>query len=235
MARIAVLVDLSFFLRRYRYLARGRNQPLSATNAAKALLRTAQAHVHRNADELHRILVYDCQPLAKKAFNPITRRTVDFSRTDLYRFRSELYEQLVCLRKVALRMGELADRHRWRIREEPTRLLLAGTLRADELLDEHIVYDVQQKGVDIKMGIDIAALAYKRLVDRIVLITGDADFVPAAKLARREGLDVVLDPLWASISPSLNEHIDGLRASWPRPKPHASPDGSARSPVRVEE
>ncbi|KKL84872.1 hypothetical protein LCGC14_1960370 [marine sediment metagenome] len=27
-------------------------------------------------------------------------------------------------------------------------------------------------------------------------ISGDSDFIPAAKLARREGLDVILDPMW---------------------------------------
>ncbi len=235
MARIAVLVDLSFFLIRYGRCMRAGNEPLVAASTAKALLRTAHAHLRRNTDELHRILVYDCQPLTKKAFNPITRRTIDFSKTDVYRFRSELYKELVRMRKVALRMGELADRKQWRIRDEPTRLLLTGALRADQLLDEHIVYDVQQKGVDIKFGIDIAALAYKRLVDRIVLVTGDSDFVPAAKLARREGLDVVLDPLWAPISPSLNEHIDGLRTSWPRPNVRVRQGESTRQPALVEE
>ncbi len=79
------------------------------------------------------------------------------------------------------------------------------------------MYDTTQKGVDIKFGIDIASLAYKRLVERVVLITGDADFVPAAKLARREGLDVVLDPLWNHISPSLHEQLDGLKSVWPKP------------------
>jgi len=47
-----------------------------------------------------------------------------------------------------------------------------------------------------------------------VLIRGDSDFVPAAKLARHEGLDVVLDPLWNHIAPSLHEHIDGLTSYW---------------------
>ena len=42
---------------------------------------------------------------------------------------------------------------------------------------------------------------------------GDRDFVPAAKLARREGIDFILDPLWASIKPNLHEHIDGLRSN----------------------
>jgi uncharacterized LabA/DUF88 family protein len=41
-------------------------------------------------------------------------------------------------------------------------------------------YDTAQKGVDIKFGLDIASLAYKRLVERVVLITGDSDFIPAA-------------------------------------------------------
>ena len=62
------------------------------------------------------------------------------------------------------------------------------------------------------------------LAERIVLVSGDSDFVPAAKLARREGIDFILDPLWAHITPSLNEHIDGLDSSWPRPGPLAEKD-----------
>ena len=48
----------------------------------------------------------------------------------------------------------------------------------------------------------------------------DADFVPAAKLARREGVQFILDPLWQNVSPDLFEHIDGLRSGFPRPRPH---------------
>ena len=64
----------------------------------------------------------------------------------------------------------------------------------------------------MKIGIDIASMAYKRQVEKIVLIAGDSDFVPAAKLARREGIDFVLDPMGAPIKPDLFEHIDGLRS-----------------------
>lgn len=41
--------------------------------------------------------------------------------------------------------------------------------------------DIQQKGVDMKIGLDISSLAYKKLVNQIVLIAGDSDFVPAAQ------------------------------------------------------
>nr|WP_232309505.1 NYN domain-containing protein [Luteibacter yeojuensis] len=69
----------------------------------------------------------------------------------------------------------------------------------------------------MRIGIDVSALAFKRCVDQIVLIAGDADFVPAAKQARREGIDFVLDPLWAHIPDGLQEHVDGLRTTCPRP------------------
>ena len=34
----------------------------------------------------------------------------------------------------------------------------------------------------MKMGLDIAWLASKRIADRIILVTADSDFVPAMKL-----------------------------------------------------
>ena len=69
----------------------------------------------------------------------------------------------------------------------------------------------------MRIGIDIASLSFKKAVDQIILIAGDSDFVPAAKLARREGIDFVLDPMWNNINPDLHEHIDGLVSSWPKP------------------
>jgi uncharacterized LabA/DUF88 family protein len=69
----------------------------------------------------------------------------------------------------------------------------------------------------MKIGLDIAVLAEKRLVNQIVLIAGDSDFVPAAKHARREGIDFLLDPMWNNIAPDLHEHIDGLRSTSPNP------------------
>ncbi|WP_245979175.1 hypothetical protein [Solilutibacter pythonis] len=60
------------------------------------------------------------------------------------------------------------------------------------------------------MGWTSPHLAYERLVNQIVPIAGDADFVPAAKLARREGIDFIPNPMGQSISPESFEHIDRL-------------------------
>ena len=54
-----------------------------------------------------------------------------------------------------------------------------------------------------------------------MLITGDSDFVPAAKLARREGIDFIVDAMWASVPADLLEHIDGLRSTCPKPRSKA--------------
>ncbi len=219
MAKVAVLVDLSFFLRRYDKLRHPKGQSMVPGDVAKAVWNTARAHVDSDEDLLYRILVYDCRPLRKKAHNPISHKAVDFSLSNTFKFRTALHEKLVCMRKLALRLGELATSSKWIIREQPTKDLLAGKISVKDLDENDVEYDVRQKGVDIKIGIDIASIAYKKLAERIVLITGDSDFVPAAKLARREGIDVVLDPLLAPISLSLNEHIDGLDSHWPKPAP----------------
>jgi len=220
--RVAVLIDLSFFLDRYKLLRREGEEPLVASDVARQIQRTAQCHVDPMRDELHRVFVYDCKPLGKRVHNPVTGRAVDFSRTPTYRFRTQLLAELTRMRKLALRVGELADRRRWKLRAEVTRRLLARSMTVEQLTEADVVYDTEQKGVDVKLALDIAALAYKRLVDRIVLVTGDSDFVPAAKLARREGLDVILDSLWAPVLPSLIEHVDGLRTHWPRERPATS-------------
>jgi uncharacterized LabA/DUF88 family protein len=96
--------------------------------------------------------------------------------------------------------------------------MLRNEIEFSALTDDDFVYDVNQKGTDMKIGIDIASVSYKKQVDQIVLVAGDADFVPAAKLARREGVDFILDPMWSPISYDLHEHIDGLRSTSPRPK-----------------
>ena len=65
--------------------------------------------------------------------------------------------------------------------------LLNNKMSLDELTDGDFYYEIQQKGVDIRLGLDVASLAYKRLVTRIILVTGDSDFVPAAKVGAPRG------------------------------------------------
>jgi uncharacterized LabA/DUF88 family protein len=216
----AVFVDAGFFLKRFPkvYPDLDGHNPIVV---ARTLHGMALDHLTQRGDterkELYRIFVYDCPPLTKKAQHPISKRPIDFSHTDTAAFRNRFHAELKCLRKVALRLGRLQDFRSWRLKPLALANLLKGRTDFDSLSDSDFTYDVRQKGTDMKIGLDIASVAYKKQADQIVLVAGDADFVPAAKLARREGIDFILDPMWNGISDDLHEHIDGLRSTCPRP------------------
>lgn len=159
--------------------------------------------------DLYRIFYYDCLPYNKKQHNPVNGKSIDFSKTDQHNFQIQFFEELKKKRKVALRLGDLEDRRRWIIKPNKTKELLKRTLKIEDLTEDDVQFDFSQKRVDIKIGLDIASMTLKKQVEQIILISGDSDFVPAAKLARREGIDFLLDPMWNPIKPHLFEHIDG--------------------------
>lgn len=211
--KIAVLIDGGFFVKRFNALY-NKEKSLSGSEVAEQLYTMAHKHVGRH-NLLYRIFYYDCEPLAKKAHNPISGKAVDFSKTEEFQFRKELLEALKRKRKVALRIGMLKDNKTWAIHPRVVKDLLAGKRTMDTLTESDVFFEVRQKGIDMKIGVDIATLALKRFVDCIVLFSGDSDFVPAAKLARREGIDFVLDPMHANVEPQLFEHIDGMKSVSP--------------------
>lgn len=211
---VAILVDGGFFLKRYSKCYKGGTAHDPQT-VAKNMYTMLMSHVDKA--RLYRILFYDCPPLDKKAHNPITNKSIDFGKSSQANFRNEFHTELKKLRKVALRMGYLKDNGGWLIKPGKTKELLKGKAQVSDLQEHDVTFDIRQKGVDIKIGLDIASLAYKGLVDRIILVSGDADFVSAAKLARREGIDFILDPMWKNIDTSLHEHVDGLKSTCPRP------------------
>ena len=84
------------------------------------------------------------------------------------------------------------------------------------LTDSDIYLNFEQKGVDMRIGIDVASLSLKKQVDRIILISGDRDMIPAIKLARREGVQVVLVNIpGRKLNHELIEDADLLRQLTP--------------------
>ena len=82
----------------------------------------------------------------------------------------------------------------------------------------------------MRIGIDVATLALKRIVDRIILISGDIDMLPAMKLARREGIQVVMVEVGCKLSSQLDEDCDLVREITPQSSwPPESPNGAARA------
>ncbi|MHB1608180.1 MAG: NYN domain-containing protein [Acidiferrobacter thiooxydans] len=224
------MVDVGFYLTQAQRIF-GRQHP---EEAAKRLHQFALDHLNddkrRRVARLYRIFVYDAPPAAWKGHTPIGKKAIDLGETATAKWRNTFHETLRGLRKVALRMGEIpTSQVHWQLKPGALKDLTNGRKRWEQLTDDDFRLDLRQKGVDMRLGLDIASLAYQRNVNQIVLISGDADFVPAAKLARRSGIDFILDPIWATIRPALFEHIDGLRSVCPKPgtKPASGIEGSA--------
>lgn len=156
--------------------------------------------------ELLRIYFYDCPPLAgKSAPNPIDRSIIRFDATSAASQNQALLDALELEDDFAVRRGQLLQTG-WKLGSAAMKALRRSPGRA--LTANDFVPDITQKGVDIRIGLDIATIALKDLADVLILVTGDSDFVPAMKLARKEGMKVYLEALGHSVRRELKVHAD---------------------------
>ena len=218
----AILVDGAFYRKRAKYY----NGELTPQERAEELAN----HCYRllNADKyetriLYRIFYYDCPPLDKNILDPISHKTINLGKSANYIWMTEFLEELKKMRKFAVRLGHLSDTTiEYNLKYDALKKLLGGKMKVDEITNSDLTLNIEQKGVDMRIGVDISSLAFKKQVDQIILISGDSDFVPAAKQARREGIDFILNPLGATIKSDLFEHIDGLISYGPNPPKNKS-------------
>ena len=237
MTSVAILIDGSFFIERLHRLTDPEIR-LDPERTNDAIGRLVYGHLRRinavvcadtaryddgppTADPralLYRCFFYDAPPYDRKGHRPVSKRAIDYDKSEEAIFRRALFGLLRRRPNFALRLGEVSLHRQWIIKEEAQKALLDRSRTVDDLTDRDFVPGFQQKAVDLRIGLDIAAITLKKQADTIVLVTGDSDFVPAAKLARREGVRIILDPLWHYVAPDLHEHIDLLHCPFPRPR-----------------
>lgn len=161
-----------------------------------------QEHSLKNY-ELFRIYYYDCDPYVGKVTHPITGETKTYGDDKKTSKEKSVIDNLAKQDNFAIRKGRIKKTNRWKIhspRKGRTIQLNAVQTKLSPVIN--------QKQVDMKIGLDIAWLASKKIVDRIVLITSDSDFIPAIKFARKEGLIVYLNHLNQMIDNELRIHSD---------------------------
>jgi uncharacterized LabA/DUF88 family protein len=217
MHKVSIHIDGGYFLKRLGGVRPKLND--CAENVASALEQTVSGHLRKlneiyKAENsyalLYRVFYYDAKPFGNAQRYPVSGKRLDYANSPEAKFRNELFEILKKKRKFALRLGKVVRETGWRLTEDAGKQLKAGTLTPENIQDQHFSFGLRQKGVDMRMGIDIASVTLKKQAQTIILVAGDSDFIPAAKLARREGIEVILDPMWRSVSADLFEHIDGL-------------------------
>lgn len=199
--RFAILLDGGFVTRRMR----GRLGRFPAPDDVLAECERIAAHAEMRRLALLRIYYYDAPPATSDVINPLSGETLSLRKTAAHSIRARFLDELELKPNVALRKGELAL-HGWRVRSRALEQI-ARSPRA--LVAEDLELNIEQKGVDLRIGLDIARLSLRRLVDTIVVVAGDSDFIPAFKFARREGLRVYLEDLGSKfVKPELRAHAD---------------------------
>jgi uncharacterized LabA/DUF88 family protein len=155
---------------------------------------------------LLRIYWYDAFPSAESFPYPVSKTDFHAAQSERFRQSQALFDQLSLRPNFALRMGEVSvSPAKWRLKPSVARKLIAAPR---PLTDEDFIIDAQQKGVDMRIGMDMARLALRNMVAQIIVVTGDSDFVPAFKFARREGMRVLLHMMGDGGRVELRRHAD---------------------------
>jgi len=201
MKNYAILIDGGFIKRK---LSRGPNAPMQASDIQSFVddLKTHKLLVDSN---LYRIYYYDSQPLKNSEKNPLSQEVLDFGSHPVVQTAEALFKGLKNIPFLTLRLGELSF-NGWDLKP---RLLKTPSSNLT-ISPEDLRPSITQKGVDMRIGMDMAALSLKKQVDIIVLVTGDSDLVPAMKFVRREGINLFLVTLGHKVKEPMIEHSDYL-------------------------
>lgn len=195
MIKLAILIDGGHL----RVLARIAKRPYNPEYVEKI------AHACVEADErLLRVLYYDCAPFNGDVTSPVSGTVTNFSKGDgwlLNLAKKDLF---------AVRRGVLKFRG-WKPKAVPVPPQVPTDADFEPIFE--------QKGVDMRIGLDVASFCENGAVDRIALITNDTDCVPAMKYARKAGLQTAMLTFPnGSTASELLYHSDFRRAvAWPQP------------------
>ena len=197
LSNYAILIDGAFL----QHQLGTRGAPMTVADFQRFIGRLRE-HESLAGRELHRVYYYDAKAWTGVETKPLGGGKIDFSTHSVKTRNDALRREILRIPDVALRMGETRFEG-WDLR---ARILKESgdkaEIRADDLKPK-----IRQKGVDMRIGLDIASLALKRQARIIVLVAADADFIPAMKFARREGARVYLVPL-VRPSDDLRAHAD---------------------------
>ena len=203
MEKVAFIIDGGFFAKKYNQLNK---KILTADDIEKytqnILKFLNKTYPHPVA--IYRIFYYDCPPLHNLSRWAQTKKPAKMNNSEFkkicdhfekkYQKIKKFHDQIKRKNFFALRMGQLNFQGWEQINEK-------GYWRPQ----------IQQKGVDMRIGLDIASITGKKLCSKIVLISGDTDMIPAMKVARKEGVHVCwhdMDDAQSGSNLNLATHSD---------------------------
>ncbi|KAB7765693.1 NYN domain-containing protein [Xanthomonas sp. LMG 12462] len=201
--RFAVLLDAGFVKRKLK------SSGEVSANRIQQLVEAIRKHECLQDCLLHRVYYYDAAPLGRSVEQPVTGEVIEYDKTPVFQSNVALVRDVAKLPHFALRQGECSH-DGWMAKFKS--LKSAGNYDAGsdtlKLKSSDLKPVIKQKGVDMRIGMDIAALTLKKHVEVIVLVTADSDFIPAMKFARREGAQLYLFSLGHGTKEDVVENAD---------------------------
>jgi uncharacterized LabA/DUF88 family protein len=196
----AVLLDGGFVIKKFQQS----NKHFPSADEIEQLCTSIAGRPEFSGYELLRNYFYHAVPATGILVNPLDNSQIDLSGTKIHSQHESLIDRLEMKPNFAVRLGETVT-HEWRLGSAAMKSLMQAP-RAVQAND--LVPNISQKGVDLRIGMDIARLALREMVRAIVVVTGDSDLVPAFKFARREGVRVFLECLGHGVRRDLKAHAD---------------------------
>ena len=200
----AILIDGAFLIRKIGEICKR----FPTADDIEVYSNSLRTQLDLAPKSLLRIYFYHARPLEHKKTNPISKEKIWLTNKDYVPKQNSLMDKLELKRDFALRLGELKHSG-WKVKDHRLRQVIKDerALQAEDLLP-----NVQQKGVDLRIGLDIARLSLRCIAKTVVVVTGDSDMIPAFKFARREGVRVYLDCLDHPVTRDLKVHTDAMVA-----------------------
>lgn len=192
-SKVAILIDGGFFKRKFKNI---KGRPPFKNDVENLIIDVMNKVKNKSGtdseDILFRSYYYDCLPFDKTLKHP-DGSTIDFTESKVYKSQTKFIKSLTNIDQLALRLGELSFSG-WKI---------------SAYSETKIPFpDFRQKGVDMKIGLDMAWMASRDTIQKIVLVAGDSDFVSPMKLVRREGILIYVYPIGNKIKDQFKEHSD---------------------------
>jgi len=134
-------------------------------------------------------------------------------RHPTYRAQRKYFDRIARVPGVQLRLGHLQVK-----REPKWQYAVRSALKAmgveEAKFEEHFKFrpELEQKGVDTRLTLDIVRLAQRRVYDAAIVVAGDRDLAEPIRLAQEEGCRVILAiPDGGSIAWELKQLADEVR------------------------
>lgn len=207
--RFAIFVDGGFLRKRIGWFYKRAVTTDDIVEYCKSIMKLPQF----SGSELFRIYYYDAPPFSENREHVLTGELVNFSESEKTLLSQRLLDKLKLKRNFAVRLGSVRFRG-WKLGEKAKEKLAREHKLADcdgkyTLSPDDFIPNIVQKGVDMKIGLDIANVSTKGIAQKIVIISGDTDIIPAMKFARKEGVRVYLD-FFGMSHDELLEHADEI-------------------------